>query len=80
MISFMESNFPEIKKSYYIVDRRKEEILPKLENVHRILSYKEFITNQKLIGDMKSADKIIVSGVFTLQYIMPIYGKNILKK
>ena len=80
MISFMESYFPNLEKVYYTVDRRKEEELPKLENVHRIFSYKEFINNKKLIEDIRKADKIIVSGVFTLQYILPIYGKNILKK
>ena len=49
MISFMETNFPEYDKSYYTIDRRKEENLPILSNVHRILSYKEFILNRELL-------------------------------
>ena len=80
MIFFMEEQFPEIEKSYYIVDRRSEEKLPDLDNVHRIYSYKEFVTNKRLIEDLKGADKIIVSGVFTMQYVLPIYGRKILKK
>lgn len=80
MISFMEANFPEINKSYYTIDRRNEEDLPNLSNVHRISSYKEFITNKELINDIITADKIIVSGVFTFQYILPLYGKKIMKK
>lgn len=80
MISFMEANFPEINKSYYTIDRRNEEDLPNLSNVHRISSYKEFITNKELINDIITADKIIVSGVFTVQYILPLYGKKIMKK
>ncbi|WP_270413584.1 TDP-N-acetylfucosamine:lipid II N-acetylfucosaminyltransferase [Blautia faecis] len=80
MISFMETNFPEYDKSYYTIDRRKEENLPILSNVHRILSYKEFILNRELLEDLRTADKIIVSGVFTLQYVLPIYGKKIMEK
>ncbi len=80
MISYMEEHFPEQEMQFYTVDRRCEEELPALPNVHRIRSYREFLRNAELIRHVRRADKIIVSGVFTLQYVLPIYGKSVLQK
>ena len=76
----MESRFPDIEKEFFVVDRRKEVQLPKAANVHRILSYAEFLKNISLVQLIRSADGIVVSGVFTMQYVFPIYGKNVLRK
>lgn len=80
MISYLESRFPDIAKEYFVVDRRKEVQLPKAANVHRILSYVEFLKNRSLVQLIRSADGIVVSGVFNMQYVFPIYGKNVLRK
>ncbi len=80
MISYMEEHFPEQEMQFYTVDRRCEEELPALPNVHRIRSYWEFLRNAELIRHVRRADKIIVSGVFTLQYVLPIYGRSVLQK
>jgi hypothetical protein len=70
MISFFEQNFPDAVIDYYIIDRRKEENLDDKPYIHRILSYSEFFFNSELIQKMKSCEKIIISGVFTMQYVM----------
>lgn len=80
MISYMESRFPDIEKEYFVVDRRKKVQLPEAANVHRILSYVEFLKNRSLVRLIHSADGIVVSGVFIMQYVFPIYGKNVLRK
>lgn len=64
MISYLESNFPDIKKEYFVVDRRQEVQLQKVANVHRILSYIEFLKNRSLVQMIHSADGIVISGVF----------------
>lgn len=80
MITYLERNFPDIKKEYFVVDRRQEVHLPEAANVHRILSYIDFMKNRSLVQMIRSADGIVVSGVFTMQYVFPIYGKNVLRK
>lgn len=80
MISYLESNFPDIKKEYFVVDRKQEVQLQEAANVHRILSYIEFLENRSLVRMIRSADGIVVSGVFTMQYVFPIYGKSVLHK
>lgn len=45
MISYLEDNFPDTEKEYYIIDRRQVVQLPELVSVHRILSYAEFLWN-----------------------------------
>ena len=80
MISYLESNFPDIKKEYFVVDRKQEVQLQEAANVHRILSYIEFLKNRSLVRMIRSADGIVVSGVFTMQYVFPIYGKSVLRK
>lgn len=80
MISYLEDNFPDTEKEYYIIDRRQVVQLPELVSVHRILSYAEFLWNRKLIHSICTANKIVVSGVFTMQYILPIYGRDVLRK
>ena len=80
MIEYMTQRFPEIKKEFYVVDRKNEVYLPNLNNVHRITSYFEFITNNQLRRNIRKSDKIIVSGVFTMQYVMMFMGKDILNK
>ena len=47
LISYVELNFPENNYEYYIIDRRQEEKLVEAANVHRILSYGEFISNKE---------------------------------
>ncbi len=80
MISYLEAKCSGIEKEYYVIDRREEESLPKAQNVHRILSYREFLMNRSLIRNVKTADRIFVSGVFTIQYVLPIYGRRVLEK
>ncbi len=80
MISYMEEHFPDQEMEFYTVDRRCEERLPDLPNVHRIHSYCQFLFDSDLIRHVRQADKIIVSGVFTLQYVLPIYGSSVLRK
>lgn len=80
LISYFEMNFPEISIDYYIIDRRKEEKLETKSNVHRILSYREFISNVELKRKIKSSERIIISGVFTMQYVMMLCFRKYLPK
>lgn len=57
-----------------------EEHLPEQSNVHRILDYKMFLTDPELRGNILSCDKIIVSGVFTLQLVLPFFPRKVLRK
>lgn len=80
MISYMEEHFQDQEMEFYTIDRRCEESLPDLPNVHRIRSYRQFLFDSDLIHHVRRADKIIVSGAFTLQYVLPIYGRAVLRK
>lgn len=80
LISYFEMNFPQVAIDYYIIDRRKEENLEEKNNVHRILSYKEFVVNRKLKHQIKASDRIIISGVFTMQYVMLLFFRKYLSK
>ena len=80
LIDFLEFNFPDYIKEYYIIDRRKEVNIPDKSNVHRILRYSEFILNIELRKAVMDCDKVVASGIFTLQYVLPLFSKKVLQK
>lgn len=80
LIGYLEKNFPLHDMHFYIIDRRFEENLPDQKNVHRIQSYREFLTNKELRNNMFGCDKIIVSGVFTMHIVLPFFTKKIIEK
>lgn len=80
LIGYMGENFPEHEFDFYIIDRRLEESLPDQTNVHRILSYREFMANRTLRNHIQTSDKIIVSGVFTMHVVLSFFPRKVLRK
>lgn len=80
MIRYMVQHFPDEEMQFYVYDRRSEEELPDLENVHRILSAREFLLNAELRHNVRRADKIIASGIFTIQFFLPLLGRGAMRK
>lgn len=80
LISYIEKEFPFYEKEYCVLDRRMQQKLPNKKNIHRVLSYKEFLFNRTLRKYFIETDKIIVSGLFTAQYVMFLFFNRYLKK
>jgi len=80
IIYYMEENFPDINKKYYVIDRHNRINNINLPNTEIITSCFDFFINKELKKDLDNCQKIIVCGVFSIQYILIFLSSKILRK
>lgn len=78
LYGYIRENFPDYNTCFYSIDRRNEIELD--TEINKIKSYKEFLLNRKISKDIRDSDLIIISGVFTMQYIFATIYRKYLSK
>lgn len=80
IIDYMEYHFPNIEKMYYILGHNNIYDIPNMKHCNKIENLSSLFTNRRVINEIKSCDKIIVSGCFSIQFVLPFLGKQVLRK
>lgn len=78
LYGYIHENFPEYNTIFYSIDRKDEMVLN--PEIRKIKSYTEFLFNNNIRKDIRDCELIIISGVFTLQYIFSTLFRKYLYK
>ena len=67
-INFMKIKFPQYQHTFFVWNREEKMDLINEERVYYVKSWKKFYIDSNLRNVLKEADKIIITGMFGIQY------------